>query len=205
MTLLLPMWRDAGVIIYPLLGQDTLMAKHSWQLHQHLVTSPCLEFNRACRIGSNCWNYYPGSLQFNRACHQTIIAGIIIIASSSCSHTCLMKSTGAHFYLMQLYGLNVANVGITSIVCQETRVLLCFFYTFYWICGTLVSTSLRTQSFHSINSFSVTRFLANMHNADLVLAPPWDRHQMCQRYKACYIKSSIITGLYWGVQCGEVT
>ena len=26
-----PTWRDADVIIYPLLGQDALMGKHSWQ------------------------------------------------------------------------------------------------------------------------------------------------------------------------------
>ena len=37
-----------------------------------------------------------------------------------------MKSTGAQFYLMQLYELKIANVGITPIVCQETRD---FFYT----------------------------------------------------------------------------
>ena len=42
MTLLLPMWRDTGVIIYALIGQDALMGKHSWQLHQHRVTSSCL-------------------------------------------------------------------------------------------------------------------------------------------------------------------
>ena len=25
-----PMWHDTGVIMYPLLGQDALMGKHSW-------------------------------------------------------------------------------------------------------------------------------------------------------------------------------
>ena len=35
------------------------MVKRSWQSHQHRVTLSCLEFNRACRLGSQCWSYYP--------------------------------------------------------------------------------------------------------------------------------------------------
>ena len=42
MALLRPMCRDTGAIIFPLLGQDVFMGKHSLQLHQHVVTSPCL-------------------------------------------------------------------------------------------------------------------------------------------------------------------
>ena len=57
--LTVPTWRDADVIIYPMLGQDALMGKHSWQLHQQRVMSSRLKFNRACRLSGHCWNHHP--------------------------------------------------------------------------------------------------------------------------------------------------
>ena len=41
----------------------------------------------------------------------------------------------------------------------------------------------------------------NIHNVDSVFAPPRNTHQMCQRHRAWYMKSSVFTGLYWGVRC----
>ena len=61
------MWRDTGVIIYPLIGQDALMGKHSWQLHQHRVTSSCLN-----SIGHVAW--------------AAIVANIFLVLCNSIGH-----------------------------------------------------------------------------------------------------------------------
>ena len=109
---------------------------------------------------------------------------------------------------MQLYGLNIANVSITSMDCRGggggwvgggvggwgALLLDLWNVGFNRLKYTVIS-----QYQHQF--FSVTQFLANMDNAGLVFVPPRNRNQMCQRHKACYIKSSILTGLYWGDQC----